>query len=264
MGPASKLRSDRGRHAFQGVCLRLGLGACLCLAALGWEGDARAQTVQLRLTTEDAPPFNMSDDGGKTVYGQVADKIHELMRRAGISYQVELLGWQRALAAARILPNNCVFTTARIAERETWFKWIGPVASSEWILWGAPDKLGRIERLEQAKTARIGSYHGDAVARYLNENGYYVVLSSGDEVALKNLLLGRLDYWASSRVVGTALIARNNARDKVVPLFAFKSIEYYLACNPATPDQVVEELREALRKINADGTAARIEQKYRQ
>ena len=40
----------------------------------------------------------------------------------------------RAYAAARERPNACVYATSRTPERESSFKWVGPIDSAEWVL----------------------------------------------------------------------------------------------------------------------------------
>ena len=233
--------------------------ACILLLPTA---EVHAQPPQLILTTEQAPPLNLSDDDGKTVHGMVADKIHEMMRRAHVDYKIEMYAWNRALELARHQTDTCVFSTTRIPERETWFKWIGPVANGEWVIFGAPDKRGKIDKLEQLKDARIGGYLANAPARFLNDNGYQIVLSNSDDITVKNMLLDHLDYWVSSKKAGMLLIAKNNADSQIVPLFSFRTVQYYLACNINTDDQLIAKLRSALTTIIADGTSEKIEAKY--
>jgi polar amino acid transport system substrate-binding protein len=254
MGSGTLLRKFHSRALLFSACI-----ACLFLSPAV---EVRAQSPLLLLTTEQSPPLNLLDDDGKTVRGLVADKIEEMMRRSHINYKIEMYAWNRALELARHQDNTCVFSTTRTAERETWFKWVGPVASGEWLLLGSPDKLGKITKLDQLKDARIGGYLGNAPARFLNDNGYQVVLSNSDDITVKNLILGHLDYWVSSKRAALLLIAKNNADGRVVPLFSFRTIQYYLACNPNTEDQLIRHLRVALAAIIADGTSEKIEAKY--
>lgn len=232
------------------------------MSCFGQIDNASAQTNSLILTFEQSAPLNMSEDGGRTVRGLVADKVLEMMRRAHVKYETQLWAWNRAFEIALITNNACVFSTVRNDEREQKFKWIGPLADGEWTLFGRPDKVGTIERLEQAKGATIGGYLGDAAGRYLIDNGYKVVLSYDDDISLKNLLIGRLDYWASGRRGGMARIARLKVADRVIPLLSFHTVHFYLACNPGVEDKTIQRLRKALDAMSADGTVAKIDAKY--
>ena len=95
-----------------------------------------AQERPLLITTESGVPLSMSSDGGKTIYGASADKVHEMLRRAHIPYQMELTSWNRAIELARADANTCVFSAARTADREPKFKWIGPLARGTWVIVG--------------------------------------------------------------------------------------------------------------------------------
>jgi len=224
--------------------------------------NANSQEKQLLITTEDAIPLSMSKDNGKTIYGLSADKIHELLHRSHISYQMESMSWNRAIELARTQSDTCVFSTARTADRESHFKWIGPIAKGDWVLVGTSDKLGKITQLDQVKDSHIGVYMGDAVGEYLTKRGYHITTSYDDDITIKNLVVGRLDYWASDSNEATAIIANTNLKSKLSILFTFASSDYYLACNPNVGDDVVNTLKDKLNEMKADGTAAKIEAKY--
>ena len=247
--------SHRCRHA-------LISSVVVWLGVLGSGAHAQIQQRALLITTEPAYPYHMSLDEGKTVVGITADKVHEILRRSQIPYRMQIMSWNRAFELARNQPDTCVFETARNPEREASFKWIGPISRGEWGIYGSVDKLGKITRLTDIREATIGGYVGDALGEYLAQRGYHVVNSYEDEISLKNLLLGRLDYWTSDTSQAPAMIARDGARDKVTLLFTYGSSEYYLACNPKVSDEWVELMRAKLKEIKADGTEAKIEAKY--
>ena len=232
----------------------------LCLPGLATH--AWSQQKQLLITTEPAVPYHMSYDDGKTIVGSTADKIHEMLRRSQIPYSMKIMSWNRAFELARTQPDTCVYETARTADREPNFKWIGPISKGDWGIYGSTDKLGKVTRLTDIRDGTIGGYVGDALGEYLSQQGYHVINSYDDEISLKNLLLGRLDYWTSDTSQAPAMIARNSARDKITLLFTYGSSEYYLACNPKVSDEWVELMRSKLKEIKSDGTEAKIEAKY--
>src|SRR6185437_2108545 len=190
------------------------------------------------------------------------DRLTELMRRAGVDYKIEMMAWNRALEMARHQSDTCVFSTARTPERENSFKWMGPIAKGEWVMFGPAEKQGKVGNLDQVKGTRIGGYLGDAAAHYLEDLGYPVVESYSDDVTLKNLLAGRLDYWVSSRRAAHAIIADAHAEGRVVQLFHLKAVEYYLACNPQVGDELLNSLRASLKQMMADGSFDKAENKY--
>lgn len=250
-----------------GLAVQIGISGRLCRAALICAAIfaapvCMAQAPHLYLATEQLAPLNMSDDNGKTVHGIVADRLQEILRRAGVDYKIDMMAWNRALELGKRQSDTCVFSTVRTPERESSFKWLGPLAKGEWVMFGPADKQGKVTALEQVKGARIGGYLGDAAAHYMEDLGYPVVESYSDDVTLKNLLAGRLDYWVSSRRAAYAIIADAHAEARVVPLFRIKAVEYYLACNTQVSDEIMNGMRAAMKQTMGDGSFDKIEQKY--
>jgi polar amino acid transport system substrate-binding protein len=223
---------------------------------------AQSQPAALLITTENASPLSMSNDGGKTIYGRAADKVHEILRRSRIPYRMEMTSWNRAFELARTADNTCVFSAARTTLRESQFTWVGTVARGDWAIIGSTDLIGKVSKLEQIKSAQVGVYIGDAAGEIVAEHGIHTVVSYDDEITIKNLLLGRLDFWASESEEAKTLISKNKLNDKLAVLFTFGSSDFYLACNPAVGADLISKMRDKLREINDDGTAAGIDAKY--
>lgn len=234
--------------------------ACCCIGIVAAVFAASLHAADLTLTTEDSPPYNMSD-GGKII-GIGTDKIREIMARAAIGYQIELLPWKRAYDSALHLPDTCVYSTTRTAERENLFKWVGPVAVSEWVLFGRADRKYKLNTLEDARSLRIGTYNGDVRDSYLRARGFQVDTVIDDTLNPKKLLADRIDLWASGKFEGRAITVHNGWGDKLVPVLSFNKAELYLACNRSLPDAVIERLNAVLAAMNKDGTAKALERKY--
>ena len=217
---------------------------------------------KLLITTEESIPTSMVKDAGKTVYGRTADKIHEIMLRSHIPYQMQSMSWNRAFELAKVQPDTCVFSTARTAERESSFKWIGPIATGIWVIVGPQDKLGKITQLDQIRDANIGVNLGDVLTGYLSQKGFSVVRSYDDDTSLKNLAVGRLDYWASDSNEANSKLALHNLKDQLAILFSFGTVDYYMACNTGVSDETVNLLKASLKDMKADGTADKIDARY--
>ena len=104
----------------------------LCLWLLCWGAMAQAQQ-RLILTTEEYPPYNMSDGQGR-VTGVATDIVRALLEGAGIEYEIAVYPWARAIAMARTQVNTCVFSMSRTPEREELYRWIGPLVTNDWTL----------------------------------------------------------------------------------------------------------------------------------
>lgn len=229
----------------------LGLLTPACLAA----------DPGLVLYTEDLPPFSLQLPDGK-VGGSVTEKIALMSRQAGFQYQVVMMPWARALNTARSQANACVYSTARTAEREAWFSWIGPMAYNEGILYSLAERPPAASNLEGAITARIGGYNGSASAMYLSRRGYNVIMSANHDISIKNLLAGRLDYWLTNRHTANALSERLGLQGRLVPAIPVVNLELYLACNPALDGQLLKRMRQAYQQLQQNGSLAAIDRKY--
>ncbi len=234
--------------------LVVGIGTLLVV------GGVAAQPAVLRLTTETSPPFNMME--GDKIVGRTTDMVREMAERAKVAISIEMLPWARAYNQAQKEADTCVFTTTRTPERETLFKWVGPVGTSDWALYGNAERHLKLTSIEDARSLTIGTYLGDARDEYFRSRGFKVESVSDDLSNPRKLLLNRIDLWAASVVRGSMLVAQNDWTGKVVPVLTFHKVDLYMACNPEVPVAVVERLNAALQAMVRDGTTKTIEKKY--
>lgn len=237
-----------------------GITRCMICTIALMAASAAAPAANLLLTTEDSPPYNMSVDG--KIIGIGTDKVREIMARAEVAFLIELLPWKRAYDSALRLPDTCVYSTTRTTERENLFKWVGPIASSEWVLYGRADRKFNLGNLEDARSLRIGTYNGDVRDSFLRARGFQVDTVTDDATNPRKLLADRIDLWASGKFEGRALIAQHGWGDRIIPVLAFNKADLYLACNRATPDALIDRLNAILAAMGRDGTAKLLDRKY--
>ena len=125
----------------------------LVMLLLGISVSVKAQVFHL--TTENYPPFNMDDGEGKVV-GISTEIVEELFSRSSVSYELQLLPWQRAYGNALDNKNYAVFSTTRTPEREKLFKWVGPIVENNWVLLKKKGSPIVLKSLEDAKIIRLG------------------------------------------------------------------------------------------------------------
>jgi polar amino acid transport system substrate-binding protein len=214
----------------------------------------------LTITTESSPPSSMLVDGRVT--GFAAEKIRLIMDRVGVNYDIDMLPWKRAYMMAQTQADTCVYSTTRIPERETMFKWVGPLHENDWTLFGRADRDYHVAALEDARNYRIGGTIGDVRSETLVAQGFMVDTVSDRMSNPRKLLVNRIDLWVSSLRVGNAVIAENGWGKEIVPVLTFKRTEQYLACNNNVPDALVARMNAALRALHSEGVVEAIERKY--
>lgn len=232
----------------------------LCLAQVSAHAAGGRDRAAFVLLTEDYPPYNMVNDHGK-IGGMATEAVRELFARAGLSYRIELQPWLRAFNTAQQQPHACVYSTVRTAERETRFKWIGPLAESTWALYGGPWSPEGVTSLVAARRSVIGGYGGDAEAQYLVRHGFNLQLASADELNLRKLMAGRIDFWAASKARGAWLLYRHRA-EGIRLVLTFESVGLFLACNRSLPDADVQRLNGLLEDMRREGFFERMRRRY--
>jgi polar amino acid transport system substrate-binding protein len=218
----------------------------------------------LTLTTEDYPPFNVKADNEHPIRGISTEIIRELMKRAGIEINITMYPWQRALSIAASDSDTCVYSTVRTAKRESTYKWVGPVVSDDWALFAPSDSKIELKSLEEARKYKLGGYQGDAAGDFLVTHKFDVDIADSDKLNPQKLIAGRIDLWIAGMRTGPFVAHREGVMN-IKPIFTFgeaKDYQMYLACNKAVPDATINLLNEILKKMRADGTTTKIQEKY--
>lgn len=229
------------------------------LLALSAVTGARAAPT-LYLATEMSAPSSMLENG--RVVGIGADKVREMMTRAGIAFTIEILPWKRAYQAALERADGCVFSTTRTPEREALFKWIGPTDEAEWVLMARNGSGIKLRTLDDARRYVIGTYNGDARDQFLRERGFKLDPAPDDWINPRKLMLGRIDLWAAGVRRGGTVPERHGWNKQMYRALTFNQISVYLACNRQVPEALVARMNAALDAMRRDGTMRRIERSY--
>jgi polar amino acid transport system substrate-binding protein len=234
----------------------------LVLVAVSAIAGFCTSSTALTLTTEEYPPFNMTDAQTGRPAGIAVDKVVEMLHRANEPFTITSYPWSRAYEMALKLDETCVFSTSRTPEREAMFTWIGPLARSDWAIFARASDVRRPKTLEEVRPFMIGSYLGAATGEYLNLHGYKVDLSNNEAQNIPKLVNHRIDYWATGELLGRYMIGKAGLTGQIVPLFKFELSELYVACNRGMTAQRAEKFNRILREMDRDGTNAMIERKY--
>lgn len=215
---------------------------------------------RLALVTEEYPPFNMSGADGKAT-GVSTDIVHELMLVAHVDVTIEVVPWKRAILEAEKVPDTCVYSMSRTAGREAKYLWVGPLVSNEWAIFAKAGAAAYPSALSEVKDRNIGSYAGDAIVDYLQSRDYRVDAAPNDDVNPNKLLNGRIDFWATGKLIGLYRLKQQNI-DNIKPIFVFNKTEMYLACNRRSSPALIARLNAALADLRRRGELDRIYSRY--
>lgn len=223
-----------------------------------------APDAGLRIITEDLPPFNYAGADGKAA-GQSTEVVYGILTRLNQQASIEILPWSEGFNLTSVGPRTALYSTARTDEREKLFRWVGPIASADYMLYARNGSGLQVGSLEAAKKAgRIGVVKDDARHQFLLENRFVTITTCGsDAECLRNLLAGTTDLWLGTSSTA-ADIARKEGIDPsaFVALYPVRTVPLYIAFSNDTPDRVITGWQDALDAMKKDGTFEAIRKKY--
>lgn len=214
----------------------------------------------LEITTEQNQPFNYQI--GQRVSGISTEILLAMSERSGVPMTIRLLPWARAYQSALRQPETCVYSTVRLPERESSFKWVGPLTSNTWALFARNEFNETIATIDDARPYRIGGVRMDAKAAYLKSIGFRRIdLVGDDSLNLAKLLAGRIDLWIAG-LYSQRNPAEQTGSKAIKPVLIVRKVDYFLACHPGTSETALAALRKALQSLRDDGTLNAITERY--
>ena len=221
------------------------------------------RTVKLKIYTENSPPGNYLNKG--EIEGLAVDVVREILVRLKIADTIEMVPWARGYTLAISQPNVALFSTTRLPQREKLFKWVGPIYTQTWGFYGKKGSDLKINSLEDAKkVARIGTYYKDAKEQYLKKNGFVNLVSTNKNISnIRRLMEGDLNLWVSSDFNMPYLAKQAGVDpDQLELVYAFRSVDNYIAFSIQTPDDLIKTWQKTLDNIKSDGTYTTFCRKY--
>jgi polar amino acid transport system substrate-binding protein len=236
----------------------------IAAVAIASAGTAAAQS--LRFVTEESFPFQFQEN--KKLKGMAVEVVSELAQRAGIPVEHEVMSWKDAYERAQRSRDTCVYSTARLENRERLFKWVGPIVENRWAAFAKQGAKQKAKTLAELRYVRVGVLDGDAKATYLMDNGIAAALNRVSDDALNPPKLavdknepGKIDVWVTGYYSAKSVAAKTGVND-IEHLFTFETSPNYLACNFGVKDDQIQKLSAALAAMKKDGSLQKIVEQY--
>jgi len=231
----------------------------LLLAALLAANPAFALTI----ATEDSPPSTIVK--GDALSGVSVEIVREIQKRIGDTTHIDVFPWARAYSMATTTPDFILFATTRTPERESLFRWIGPIFSIKWGFFAMRSKARPLGSLEEAKAGVIiGTYKDDAREQFLKSQGFTNLESSSSQMLnIRKLKAGRIDLLVSTNIgVATMPETAGLKPGDMVNVFTFKEVELYIAFSNGSDKATVAAWEKAFKDMQSDGTLAGIQARW--
>ncbi len=217
----------------------------------------------LKIMTEEYPPYNYEEDG--KLKGIAVDTIVLMLKKTGSRLKredIRIFPWARAYNDTLNNPGTGLFSTTRTPERESLFKWVGPVGINKMVLTAKKDRKITIQSPEDLKKYKTGVIIEDIVDQILSA----MLLGEGclEKVSMtahniKKLNSGRIDMIGYGEDVAKWEIKRNgfNPSDYET-VYVLQSKELYFAFHKSTPDDIIKALQKALDELKKEGEYQKI------
>jgi polar amino acid transport system substrate-binding protein len=231
---------------------------CLC-------GFASAPARALQMLTEEYPPFNYTEN--KQLTGLSSQVVAEMGQRAKVPMTFAVMAWPDAYEQTQRKPETCLFSTARLENRERVFKWVGPLATNAWGLFAKSGFKDPITTLADARPFRIGGVTDDAKVMWLRDNAVTNIVTAKEDKQIPPMLtldrkqLNAVDLWITGIYAQKAVAAAANVKD-VKLVLKVNEQSLWLACHPGVADTTIKALSEALAAMKKDGAYNKIAENY--
>lgn len=207
--------------------------------------------------TEQLPPYNYAEND--TVKGFSVDILEEISKKAGSPLsrnEIRVKPWNEAYNSALNGNQTVLFVTARIPERESLFKWVGPISIDRSVLFSNPDSYITIHNSTDLKKYRFGSIEGDASIQQLIDNGVdltHIVSGTNATDLIMKLKNKQIDLWANPEFTG-----RYYSEQVTGDYYAFNisssldEVGLYYAFSVDVPNSTIESYQRALDELKSE------------
>jgi ABC-type amino acid transport substrate-binding protein len=245
------------------ICILAVLGVLLLATGCvkeqsdGFPAPAEGNISTFSFYTEDLPPFNYQEKG--TLKGISIDLLEAVSGRMGQKVsrdQVQLVPWTEAYHAGLAGPHTVIFMTGRVPQRESLFKWAGPIYTTHNVLFARPEQNITIKGAEDLKEYRIGVIADDSTVQQLLDLGVeqdQLVQETDVSTLIELLESGAIDLWGYSEPAGHYFTEKETGDYYAFAIvYTLPSLEGYYAFSTDVPDSTVQSFQQALDALKTE------------
>jgi len=227
-----------------------------------WTQMASASNYELQ--TEEFPPFGYTENG--KLSGLSVEIVREILKKMDDSHRIYVRPWARAYRNTLRGPKKILFSMARNKDRESLFKWVGPLVSDRVFFYKKRDTSISIKNLSDAKKVkRILLTREFPEYNYLIKHGFKnlhetVTPLQNFKMLMKNrgelVPMGEL---AVPQILRKAGIDAREIQRTEVKLY---EVNLYIAFSKDISDNEIDKWQKALDFVKISGKYGKILKKY--
>lgn len=206
--------------------------------------------------TEELPPYNFSRDG--KVEGRTTELLQKVLKQNGDAIQgkIHMGPWAKGYHAVLSTKNSILYSTARTKDRESLFKWVGPIDT---VTIGLVAKKSRHITIKDAASLhyyKIAAPYETAAERLLLGLGFKAEeLDQFTDiyVQMRKLQEERVDAVAYGiEAIHALLLEAGLDPYEYETIYVLKKSELYFAFNKDTPSSQIVALNQILKTLKVE------------
>lgn len=222
-----------------------------------------ARATEVHVVTEILEPYQVLKPD-ETLTGYATEVVEQLLLETDIKSSISVLPWARAYQIALKEPNVLIYSIARTPARINHFKWVGDLNEEKLYFWGLAKSKKKLTPLNL--TYKTAALRNSNAAEYLLKAGFVNIhLLTTEDQGIKMLFSKRVDLIIDNEMtLNTRLDKIKLNRSELVRLDEVPELNNQLsvAFSPTTADEVVNQFKDAYRKLLNNGTLAKLKEKW--
>ncbi|MCJ2164940.1 ABC transporter substrate-binding protein [Pseudodesulfovibrio sp. S3-i] len=163
---------------------------------------------------------------------------------------IKVMPWARAYSKVQTEPEAVLFSVLRTTERESDFKWVGPIAKGRISLFSLKQNDIRIAEYNDLSKYRIGTIRNFPATSLLDKHGFDTVINAHIESGVKMLDSGRIDVLAMDDYAFFSTAKKMGyPADRFKRIWILSKGDLYIIFNPKTPDTLIARFQNALDSV---------------
>lgn len=223
-----------------------------------------ASVDDIRWIAQDYKPYSyVSGDSKKE--GMAIEIVKELLKNIGSSKTVddiEIQTFSRSFIRKNNDENAAFFPLAKVVGREKYFKWVGPIALDEPVLFAKKSKNIKINDEKDLKKYTLAGRDGYNPVKLLNKT-VEVTLADTDLESLKKLEADKVDIIVCNKLSCEYVMKENkmNLADYDI-VYKMDVSDLSIAFNKDTNDDLVSQVAKAFEELKQSAKYSEILKNY--
>ena len=228
----------------------------LCFFAVVIAGNQSALAGDLRFVAGPIPPYVFKNDGFPD--GAATAVLDAIARELQIPFQLEFQPWMRAQITAQKEQDIGIIPLSRTPERESLYKWVGPLIYDREVLVTLASNMRAPANLDEGRTLSVCVLRGSPGETRLRALGYNNLFLATDTAACaQRLAAKKVDAWSVAKLVAPYQYKLEGLDPATLSVGAeVRPNDIYLGFSMDVADEVVSRWQKSLDEMRANGKLA--------